>query len=84
MMLLCFFNTSRAEVIAEGISIIPITDSVQNNGEDRHNHPKSSKSVNAGAIKLRLRLSSIFHRERNERGFFSDEPSGAGTRGITH
>ena len=64
--------------------MMPITARVQNQAEGNTVQPRSKSSVKAGAVRLRRRLSKIFHLESEESGFFSWRESGPGTPGINH
>jgi hypothetical protein len=68
-----------SEAIQEGIRMMPITDRVQNQADDKTVQPSSNSSVNAAGTRLRRRLSKIFHRDSSESGFFRRLPSGPGT-----
>ncbi len=57
-------------IVVLTIMMIPITDTVQNQAGDKSIHPDSSKRVNAGETRLRLRLSKSFQRDSPESGFF--------------
>jgi hypothetical protein len=51
-------------LIKEGISTIPMTDAVQNQGDDRMVQPSRRRKINAGGVRLRRRLSKIFQRDK--------------------
>src|SRR3990172_9489321 len=65
-----FRITSTREMIIEGIKMIPITDTVQNQAGGRIIQPRRSKRDSADGTRLLLRLSKIFHRDNPESGFF--------------
>ena len=73
-----FPSRSSREAISGGITRIPTTDSVQNQGDGRTVQPSSSSSVNAGGTRLRRRLSKSFQRDSAESGFFAAPPVGPG------
>ena len=64
--------------------MIPITRKVQYIGEDKITQLKSKRTVRAAGSMLRRRLSSIFHFENADNGFFSICLPGRGTFGSSH
>ena len=79
-----FFRTSMRELIKEGISTMPKSDAVQNQGDGSAVQPSSASSVNAGDTRLRRRLSRIFQRDSGLSGFFRERALGPGTPGSSH
>ncbi len=72
---------SSREIISGGTSTIPETARVHKNGFGRVIHPKMKRNTRDGDIRLRLRLSNIFHFDRMDSVFLHDRPSNAGTVG---
>jgi hypothetical protein len=64
-----FLNISRSEIAKEGINIIPIAHKVQNQLGINIVQLKIKISVSAIGIRLRRRLSKIFHRDKPDKGF---------------
>ena len=59
----------QIEEIKDGIKMIALTANVQNQRASNTVQPAISKNANATGVRLRLRLSNIFQRERAESAF---------------
>jgi hypothetical protein len=64
-----FLNISTRDIAKEGIKIIPMALKVQNQLGVNIVQLKIKISVSAIGIRLRRRLSKIFHRDKPDKGF---------------
>src|SRR5512133_3185347 len=58
--------------------------SVANRGDDNTVHPDIGSSVDDRGIRLRLKLSAIFHHDKKESGFLRGIPFAPGRKGSSH
>src|SRR5687768_6113428 len=80
----CFLDRSHKKVSNEVRRRIPKTENVQNQGADDIIQPNNKSKRSAGGTRLRLRLSSIFHRDNVESGFLCVRLPAPGTKGKSH
>src|SRR5664279_1153793 len=76
-----FCQTSQQKLISELSMITDNTAIVQNTGEWENIHPNKSMPSRATGTRLRLRLSNIFHLDKEEIGLFRILCAGPGTQG---
>ena len=67
-----------------GKRTIMVTTAVQNQGKGSTNHPTNNSNVNASGVRLRLRLSNIFHLDNADNLFFIKCPLLSGMKGSIH
>ena len=79
-----FWNRSRRALKKMGTNTVPRIARVHAQAGDNRSQLNSNRRTSAAGARLRRRLSTIFHRERADSGFFSVLCSGPGTRGSIH